>query len=65
MGAERREVTALRGPALTFTAGPFIVGVEGAMRHESDALILIEHGVITAFGPYDTTKSALPPVQYS
>ncbi len=53
--------TALRGPALTFTDDPFLVGVEEAMRYEPDALIVIEDGSIRAFGPHDRTKAALPP----
>jgi guanine deaminase len=53
-------VTALRGPALTFTGDPFLVGKQRAVRHETDALIVIENGTITAFGPYDTTRDALP-----
>jgi guanine deaminase len=52
--------TALRGPALTFTGDPFLVGAEKAMRYESDALIVIEDGSIQAFGPYDRAKSSLP-----
>jgi guanine deaminase len=53
-------ITALRGPALTFTGDPFLVGKERAVRHETDALIVIDNGTITAFGPYDTTRDALP-----
>jgi guanine deaminase len=51
---------ALRGPALTFTDDPFLVGVERAMRYEPDALIVIEDGSIRAFGAWDRTKSSLP-----
>jgi guanine deaminase len=54
-------VTALRGPALTFVGDPFLLGAEGAVRHEPDALIVIENGTITAFGPYDVTRGQLPP----
>jgi guanine deaminase len=59
MDAQHQPV-ALRGPALTFVADPFIVGTEQAMRHESDALIVIEDGKISAFGPYDAIEAALP-----
>ena len=31
------------------------------MRFESDALVVIEDGVIAAFGPFDATRSALDP----
>src|SRR5215212_5608692 len=53
-------VTALRGPALTFVGDPFLLGAEGAVRHEPDALIVIDSGTITAFGPYDATRGQLP-----
>ena len=53
-------VTALRGPALTFVRDPFLVGAEGAVRHEPDALIVIDSGTITAFGPYEATCDQLP-----
>lgn len=43
---------ALRGPALTFTADPFLAGDAQAMHYEDDALILIDDGIITAFGSY-------------
>lgn len=54
-------VTALRGPALTFIGDPFLVGAEHAVRHESDALIVIDSGTIAAFGPYEAVRSQLPP----
>jgi guanine deaminase len=54
-----RTVTALRGPALTFTGDPFLVGAERAVRYEPDALIVIGDGRITSFGPYEPTRAAL------
>jgi len=39
--------TALRGPALTFTDDPFRVGVQKAMRYESDAIVAMAGGKIT------------------
>jgi guanine deaminase len=55
------KITALRGRAISFTADPFLVPPKYALRHESDGLIVIENGIITAFGPYDVTRAALPP----
>lgn len=45
---------ALRGPALTFVANPFQVGDEAALHYEPDALVLVDNGIITAFGDYST-----------
>lgn len=50
----------LRGAALTFVADPFQVGREAAMRYESDALLVLDHGKITAFGAYADIKPTLP-----
>ncbi len=41
---------ALRGAALTFVADPFEVGVDAALRYESDALVVMEAGRISHFG---------------
>ena len=54
------KITAIRGSALTFTGNPFQVGGEQSARHESDALIIMENGKITAFGDYAATKHRLP-----
>lgn len=53
-------VTAIRGPALTFTGDAFALGVEATMRYESDAVIAFAGGKITHFGPASTV-SQLPP----
>jgi guanine deaminase len=52
-------VTVLRGPSLTFTGDPFLVG-DSAIRYESDALIVIEGGRIIAAGPYAALRETLP-----
>lgn len=52
--------TAVRGAALTFTGNPFQVGGEQSARHESDALIIMRDGRITAFGDYAVTRHLLP-----
>jgi guanine deaminase len=52
---------ALRGPALTFRADPFIEGLEAAMVYESDAIVAMGGGLITHFGPADRLLPQLPP----
>ena len=53
--------TALHGPALTFTGDPFVAGVPAAMRYESDAIVAMADGRITAFGPAGAVRGRLPP----
>ena len=45
---------------MTLQADPFEVGDEAALRYESDALIVIEHGRIKAFGDYAALSRDLP-----
>jgi guanine deaminase len=52
---------ALRGPALTYIADPFVVGLEEAMRYESDAIVAMANGKITHFGPASEVQAQLPP----
>jgi hypothetical protein len=54
-------VTALRGAALTFVGDPFALPGAEALRHESDALIVIRDGRIEAFGAAPTLLPTLPP----
>jgi guanine deaminase len=49
----------IRSAALNFKADPFLVGSEAATEYLSDALIVIENGLIKSFGPYDQLKSTL------
>jgi guanine deaminase len=58
--ASAPRISALRGRVISFTADPFLVNPKFALRHESDGLIVIENGIITAFGPFDVTRPALP-----
>src|SRR6188474_2470807 len=51
---------ALRGPALTFVADPFEAGVDAAMRYESDAVLVMESGKITHFGPASAVLPGIP-----
>lgn len=53
--------SSLRGPALTFVDDPFLVGVEKAMRYESDVIVAMAGGKITHFGPADEVRPQLPP----
>jgi len=43
--------TAIRGPVLTFTGDPFRDGLERTMTHEPDAIVAMQDGRITHFGP--------------
>jgi guanine deaminase len=52
--------TAIRGPVLTYTGDPFKHGLEPTMVYESDAIVVMDGGVITHFGPADRIQSALP-----
>jgi guanine deaminase len=53
--------TALRGPALTFTGDPFVIGGDAAMRYEGDAIVGMAGGRITHFGPAAEVRRSLPP----
>lgn len=61
MSAPAPPVTALRGPAVTFTGDPFQHGTESTMRYESDAIVAFGGGRITHFGPASTVRAQLPP----
>ena len=52
---------AIRGASVTFVADPFEAGVAASLRHESDALILVDGGRIVAHGPARELLPALPP----
>ncbi|ARU51591.1 guanine deaminase [Cellulosimicrobium cellulans] len=52
-------VTAVRGHAVSFKDDPF--HSDDALVDIEDALIVCEGGIITAFGPYEETKDAVPP----
>ena len=52
---------ALRGAALSFTGDPFQVGIESAMRYESDAIVAMADGKVTHMGPAGEVRSRLPP----
>jgi len=56
---ESNKRLALRGAALSFRGDPFIDGDEASLHYEADGLILIENGVVTAFGDYQVVKTQL------
>src|SRR5512139_2100778 len=53
--------TALRGPVLTYTGDPFRDGLERTMVHEPDAIVVLQEGRISHFGPADRIAGLLPP----
>ncbi len=54
-------ITAIRGPVLTFTGDPFNEGLDRTMVHEADAIVAIQDGRISHFGPADAIAGLLPP----
>ncbi|WP_439610029.1 guanine deaminase [Reyranella sp.] len=52
--------TAVRGPALTFTGDPFRDGLDRTMVHEPDAIVVMQDGLITQFGPAARIAPLLP-----
>jgi guanine deaminase len=54
-------VTAVRGPALTWTGDPFREGLEGTQVYEPDAIVAMADGVVTHFGPARRVRRTLPP----
>ncbi|MFE2039851.1 guanine deaminase [Streptomyces sp. NPDC059477] len=55
------DVTAVRGPFVSFTGDPFLTSREDAFVYESDGLLICENGMITACGAYSALRDALPP----
>ena len=53
--------TALRSAAVTFSGDPFQAPSRTCLAYEADALILIEDGRITRFGPYHQLQADVPP----
>ena len=53
-------MTAVRGPALTFTGDPFRDGLDATMVHEPDAIVAMADGTIAHFGPADRIAPLLP-----
>jgi guanine deaminase len=53
-------VTAIRGPALTFTGDPFQQGLEDTLVYEPDAIVAMAGGSVTHFGPAKRVRPLLP-----
>ena len=53
-------VTAIRGPALTYTGDPFQSGLEATMVYEPDAIVAMAGGKIAHFGPARAVRAKLP-----
>jgi guanine deaminase len=53
-------VTAMRGPALTYTGDPFQHGLESTMVYEPDAIVAMAGGKIAHFGPARAVRGKLP-----
>ena len=51
--------TAIRGPVLTYSGDPFASGLESTMIYESDAIVAMDNGVITHFGPAEKIRPQL------
>ncbi|HSD42728.1 MAG TPA: guanine deaminase [Burkholderiales bacterium] len=53
-------MTAIRGPALTYTGDPFQHGLEATMVYEPDAIVAMADGKIVQFGPARAVRAKLP-----
>jgi guanine deaminase len=58
--APKAAVTAIRGPALTFTGDPFQQGLENTLVYEPDAIVAMAGGSVTHFGPAKRVRALLP-----
>lgn len=58
--ATRPAIQAVRGQILSFNADPFLEG-DNALNYESDGLVLIQDGVITAVGNYASLRAQVAP----
>lgn len=55
-----QNITAIRGQALTYTGDPFLEGLERAMHHELDAMVIMANGKIIHFGPASEVQPYVP-----
>ena len=53
-------ITAIRGAALSYLKDPFKNPIEECFVYESDALLVMQGGLITAFGPAAELLESLP-----
>ena len=54
------DVSAIRAATLTYTADPFVVGLDRAMNYESDAVVVMRDGLITQHGLASSILATLP-----
>ena len=52
--------TAIRGPVLTYTGDPFRSGLKSTMVYEPDAIVAMDGGLVTHFGPAKDVEPLLP-----
>lgn len=52
---------AIRGPVLTFSGDPFRSGLDSTVVYESDAIVAMDAGIVTHFGPAKAIEPLLPP----
>ncbi len=55
------ETTAIRGAVLTYVEDPFLEDLDDCVVYEADAIVLIDDGKITDFGPAEQLQPKLPP----
>jgi guanine deaminase len=60
MVASKVQMTAVRGPALTFSGDPFRNGLDDTMVHQPDAIVAMADGHIVHFGPASLIAPLLP-----
>src|SRR5262245_36925046 len=58
--APKPALSAIRGPALTFTGDPFQQGLEHTLVYESDAIVAMADGKVAHFGPAKRVRGILP-----
>ena len=54
------DLVAIRGAVVSYTDDPFVTDLDTCMVYESDAIITMEDGKISAFGPAGQLKDTLP-----
>ena len=59
-GTSSGAMKAIRGQVLTYTGNPFRKPVNECFRYESDGLIVMKDGMVTAFGPASDLMASLP-----
>ncbi len=55
---------ALRGPALSFRADPWLVPPDQAAVYDSDAVVLVEEETILDFGNFAALRDRIPPAAH-